>query len=110
MPSSILRLMALAGVAGTVAAGAPAAQAMDVRVGDASRMDRVAVSVPVTVSCSPFDSAYTFTNSSVSVSLQQAAGRDIAYGSAFVSGGLISMGQPTPPFACDGAEHTVSVV
>jgi hypothetical protein len=45
----------------------------------------------------------------VSVSVQQASGKDIAFGSGSLFGGLTAMGLPTPLFACDEAEHSVTV-
>jgi hypothetical protein len=70
---------------------------------------RVAVSVPVIVSCSPFDPAYTRTSDTISVSVAQASGRDVAAGFGFASWSIYGMGQPAPLFACDGSEQTTTV-
>jgi hypothetical protein len=45
----------------------------------------------------------------VSVSVQQASGKSIAFGSGFLNGGPFGTGQPTLLFTCDDAEHTVTV-
>lgn len=103
------RILAVVGATGAVVAAAPAANAMTVRVGDPTLIDRVAISVPLAVSCTPFDPAYTYVSDGVSVSVQQASGRDIAFGSGYLSGGVYGMGQPSLLFACDGTEQTVTV-
>jgi hypothetical protein len=106
---TITRFAALLGVASALSIAAPTAEAMTVRIGDPTLIGRVALSVPVSVTCTPFDASYTLVATGVSVSVQQASGKDIASGSGFLSGGLSAMGQPTPLFACDDADHSVTV-
>jgi hypothetical protein len=97
--------LAAAAVTAALLAVAPqAAQAMTIRVGDPQLIAKMAVSVPVIVSCSPFDPEFVFTGSGVSVSVQQAAGKDIAYG--YGSAGFMST---DAPFTCDGTEQTVEL-
>jgi hypothetical protein len=107
MPTRIHRSVALAGAISAFAFAAPSADAMTIRVGDPTLIGRVALSVPVSVSCAPFDASYTLLSTNVSVSVQQASGKDIASGSGFMSGGIF--GQPGPLFTCDDAEHDVTV-
>jgi hypothetical protein len=80
------------------------AQAMTISLGAPTLSDRVSVTEPVTVACSPFDPSLTLFSEGISVSLEQASGRSIARGSGFVSGFL-----PTLPFACDGTPTTIPV-
>src|SRR3954447_15442371 len=107
--NKISRFAALAAAASAFAFAAPAAEAMTIRFGDPTLVGRVALRVPVSVSCTPFDASYTLVSTGVSVSVQQASGKDIAFGSSFLSGGLSGMGQPTPVFTCDDAEHHIAV-
>jgi len=97
------------GVATAFASFTAGADAMTIHVGDPTLIGRVALSVPVSVSCTPFDASYTLFSTSVSVSVQQPSGKDIAFGSGFLSGGALGMGQPSVLFACDAAEHSVTV-
>ena len=101
----------LAALAATcaVAAVAPAAQAMTIRIGEPTMTGRVAISVPVAVSCTVFDPAFTHISDVASVSVEQAAGREIAYGSGYVSGSGYPGSQSPLLFACDGTEQTVKV-
>ena len=96
------KVLVLAVAAGALTAAAPCAQAMTVRLGDAQLTAKVAINVPVIVSCSAFDPQLVHFSSNVYVNVQQAAGKGIAYG----SGG--AYGSDPPLFPCDGAEHTVS--
>jgi hypothetical protein len=105
----ISRFATVVGVANALAIVAPTADAMTIRIGDPTLIGRVALSVPVSVACTPFDASYTLVSTGVSVSVQQASGKDIASGSGFLSGGLSAMGQHAPLFACDDAEHSVTV-
>lgn len=92
--------------AAVLAGSTAAASAMTMSVGDSSLTAKVLVSVPVTVSCSPFDPALTPVNSGAFVSIEQAVGKSIARGSGSTSTPSFGAGLP---FTCDGADHTVSV-
>lgn len=85
---------------------ATTAQAMTASLGAPDLTSRILVSVPIRVSCDAFDPSLTHFSSLVSVSVRQAAGSSIAYGTGFVEGSLLS---GSLPFACDGAEHLVTV-
>jgi hypothetical protein len=90
-------------VAALVMAAAASAAAPTIRLGDAQLIGKVAITVPVSVSCAPPEGDRVLQTTSLSVSVQQAAGKEIAYGSGFV-GGFNSMA-----FTCDGSEQTVPV-
>ena len=107
MLTSVLRGAAVLGVACGLAAAPAADAAMTVRIGAPQLIARVAVSVPVTASCTPFDPAFTRFSDFATVSVQQASGRDIAFGSGSVSGSV--SGGSSLLFACDGSEQTVTV-
>jgi hypothetical protein len=107
VPKAILRLAAVAVVVGILAATPAAADAMTVSIGDPQLSARVSITVPVTVSCTPFDPALTVVSEQVSVSAEQASGRDIARGYGSVYGSLT--GGPSLPFSCDGSAQTLSV-
>ncbi len=109
MLSKMQGLTAALAAAGALAVAAPAAHAMTVRVGDPDLVARVALRVPVSVSCTPFDPALTHVSDGVFVSVQQASGRGIASGSGFLSGGPVGMTPSPLLFACDGSEQTVTV-
>ena len=97
-PLSVALVIAACGaMAGT-------AQAVTLSLGAPTISGRVAVTEPVTVTCSPFDPSLTLFAEGISVGIEQASGRSIARGSAFVSGFL-----PTLPFACDGSATTIPV-
>jgi hypothetical protein len=98
------KVVPAAAVAAVCAATAASAQAMTVSLGQPSLSARVAVTEPVSVSCTPFDPSLTLFSESVNVSIEQAAGQGIAQGSGSVFGFL-----PVLPFPCDGTAHTVSV-
>lgn len=87
MQDTISRFAAVVGVGSAFAICAPGADAMTVRVGDPTLIGRVALSVSVSVSCAPFDASYMLVSTGVSVSVQQASGKDIAFGSGFLSDG-----------------------
>jgi hypothetical protein len=76
-----------------------------VSVGSPSLSARVLVTVPVTVSCSPFDPSLTVFSESIGATVEQASGRAIARGSsqrfAFTPAPLL--------FACDGSTTTIPV-
>jgi hypothetical protein len=84
----------------TVTAGAASA-AITASLGAPSLSARVAVNVPVTVSCDPFDPSLTLVDGGAFLTVEQASGRSIARGSNF-SGGFV----PNVPFVCDSAPHT----
>jgi hypothetical protein len=103
------RLIPLA-VAG-VCAAAPAGAAADVTltVGPPELTAGVSVSVPVTVTCAGLDSALTEYADAVSVSISQAVNKEIAHGSASVSGGTSMFGPVPLLFSCDGTPSPVTV-
>jgi hypothetical protein len=97
--SVALALGALLGIAAPVAASD-----ITVNIGAPTlSKSRVAVTVPVAVTCQPLDPTFDIVIETVSAHVAQAAGRRIASGSGTRTGG------PTDLFACDGASHTVSV-
>ena len=71
------------------------AQAMTLAVGSPELTARIAVTVPVTVSCDPFSPSLTVFSQSITVRVEQAAGREIARG----TGTLFSL-FPSPPVVC----------
>jgi hypothetical protein len=89
-----------------MAATAAAAQAMTVSIGQPSLAARVAVTVPVTVSCSAFDPSLTLFSTQASVNIEQAAGQGIAHGTGSAFGGPFS----ALLWPCDGSSRTVPVV
>ena len=99
---TLLGLALTTGVAAVLASSASAG--ITLRIGTPDLVARVAINVPVAVSCTPFDAALTQTSGELRVSVEQAAGQSIARGTGTVFGGSLS-----PPFACDGAEHLVNV-
>jgi hypothetical protein len=103
-----------AGLAGIAAVGAigtatPAADAMTVGVGEPTLVGRVALSLPIVVSCTPFDSAFTVIGGSVLVSVQQASGREIAFGNGYRSWDRTAWASRRPRSPCDGTPQTISV-
>jgi hypothetical protein len=91
--------------AAALAGGAASAQAMSVSVGGKPSLSaRLAITVPVTVSCSPFDPSLTLFSEDVYVTVEQAAGTAIAHG----SGGAFST-LPTLLFPCDDSTSTIPV-
>ena len=91
-------------VAAVIAPTTIAAQEMTVTFGTPDLIGRVAINVPVNVSCPAFNSTLTMFDTMVSVTVEQAAGTDIASGTAFTSGFV-----PNLQFACDGSVHAVSI-
>jgi hypothetical protein len=83
---------------------AGAAQAMTLDVGSPNLTARVFVTVPVTVTCDPVSAGLTVFSQSVTVRVEQAAGRGIARG----TGGLGSS-YPSLLFPCDGSAQTLAV-
>ena len=90
----VVAVMAIFGLTATAAQ----AQEMTMSLGAPSLLKRVAIIQPVTMSCSGFDPSLVVWTESVNVSVQQAAGRQIAHGSA--------LGGPSPLVGCDGTENT----
>ena len=107
MFSRMQRMLVAVGAASVIVTAAPAAHAMTVRVGNPTLIGRVAMSVPVAVSCTPFDPAFTYFSDGVFVSVQQPAGRDIASGAGSVFGS--NSGEPQLLFPCDGTEQALTV-
>jgi hypothetical protein len=101
MLRKVLPLAALVLACGATAA---TAQATTISLGAPSLSGRVAITEPVTVSCSPFDPSLTLFGESVNVSVEQASGRSIARGSGSAFGFV-----PALLFACDGSQNTVPV-
>jgi hypothetical protein len=81
-----------------------AAQALTITPGIPDLVARVLVVVPVTVTCEPFSPGLTVSSQFVTVRVEQAAGKEIAFGTGTLGGTF-----DRPLFPCDGAEHTVSV-
>jgi len=100
-------LLAVPVVAAVSAATAIAAQAMTITLGQPSLSAKVAITVPVTVSCAPpSNPSLPLSSAFVSVSVEQAAGKQIAHGVA----SLNFMGGPVPPpFTCDGTDQALNV-
>src|SRR6476659_7677933 len=99
-------LLALLAVAVVVAITAGSARAsIGVTVGEPTlSADRSSITVPVTVSCSPFDPSLTTFSTLVSVTVDQ-GDTNVAHAS-----GSTSAGYPSAMlFVCDGANHTVTV-
>jgi hypothetical protein len=82
MLPKVLPVAALVLACGATAA---TAQAATISLGTPSLSGRVAITEPVTVSCSPFDPSLTLFQESVNVSVEQASGRSIARGSGFAA-------------------------
>jgi len=94
-----------------VPANAAAANPMTVSAGNSSLAARVALTVPVTVSCPPFDPILTTQGLSlvqeyIAVNVEQASGRQIARGSS----SLYSFPPGPWSFACDGGSTTINVM
>jgi hypothetical protein len=93
--------------AGASASAASADSGMTMQFGSPSlSSSRVAITVPVTVSCSPLDPTFLLVEG-VSVSVEQSSGTGIAHGMASV-GDLMDFGAPLL-FPCDSANHTLSM-
>jgi hypothetical protein len=104
MRKKILCAAAVAAAAAALVAGAASAQAMTLSFGKPTLSARVAITVPVTVTCSPFDPSLTYFSGGVSVAVEQAAGKAIAHGFGSASGSL-----PNLLFPCDDSQSTVPV-
>ena len=102
----VLRGLAVLAIVLVVAVTAGAARAaIGITVGQPTlSADRSSMTVPVTVSCSPFDPSLTTFTTLVSVTVEQ-GGANVAHAS-----GSASAGYPSPMlFACDGTNQTVNV-
>src|ERR1700748_1468963 len=86
------------------AAPAAAAGAMTVTLGTPNLTGRVAITVPVTVTCSAFDPSLTLSNEGINMQVEQASGRAIAHG-ASSSFGFV----PNLLFPCDGSQSTIPI-
>ena len=105
---SIFRVRMIIGltVSAVTLALAGTAQAITLAVGSPDLAARIAVTVPVTVTCDPFTPTLTLFQQSITVRVEQAAGREIARGT-----GASFTFFPSPMlFPCDGSAHEVSVV
>ena len=100
---ALLALLAVAVVVGITAGAARAA--IGITIGDPTlSADRNSITVPVTVSCSPFDPSLTTFTTQVSVTVDQ-GGTNVAHAS-----GSASAGYPSAMlFTCDGTNQTVTV-
>ena len=100
-----LRHVGLAGAACMLVLGitATTASAMTLSLGAPTLSNRILISVPATVSCDPFDASLTYFAYGVTVSVQQAAGREIARGTGAAGSFMDGL------IPCDSAPHTVDV-
>lgn len=98
-----LCLSVVAVLAAIWASAAAADSGMTMSLGTPNLLSRVAITVPVTVSCPSFDPSLILVGESVTVSVAQASGTAIAHGSGSASGSGSSL------FPCDGAAHQVTV-
>jgi len=101
-----LAVVALAAAASASAAGADSGMTMTFGSPKLSA-SHVAITVPVTVSCAPFDPSFVLTQS-ISVSVEQGSGTGIAFGSASLGENFFPDGNPIPA-PCDGATHTLTL-
>jgi hypothetical protein len=102
--TKLSRVIAGSAILLTFAATASAADAATLPLGSPSLTGRVAITEPVTVTCSAFDPSLTLTSEFVNVQVERAAGTAIARGSASMSSFL-----PTFRFPCDGTQSTIPV-
>jgi len=102
---TILVATAAALIAGSAAAAANAD--MTVTAGSPTLAGKVLITVPLTITCSPFDPSLTPISSAAFVSVEQASGQSIAQGSGSVGG---SMGVPQIAYNCDGTPQSVPVL
>lgn len=93
-----------AAILAACAATASTADALTITPGKPNLTGRVAITEPVTVTCSPFDPTLTLTSESINVQVEQAAGKAIAHGTGFSSSF-----SPTVLFPCDGSQTTVPI-
>jgi hypothetical protein len=102
---TILVATAAAVIAGSAAAAANADMMMT--VGAPTLGGRVLITVPLTITCSPFDPSLTPISAGAFVSVEQASGQSIAQGFGSVGG---SMGFPQIAYSCDGTPQKVPVL
>jgi hypothetical protein len=99
-----LRRLTIAAVTCGVLASAPAAaQAATIELGTPELVGKVAMRVPVTVSCSPLDPSSFLSSQHLIVSARQARGKEIAGGSVMLFGSGSSR-----LFPCDGSAHALT--
>lgn len=98
------KLLPTAAILLAFAATASAADAATLDLGTPSLTGRVAITEPVTVTCSAFDPSLTLFQEIVNVQVEQAAGKGIARGSGVKGGGFTAL-----LFSCDGTENTIPV-
>ena len=77
---------------------------MTTTLGAVDLLGRVALTLPLTVTCDAPSPGLAIAGQSVSVLVEQAAGKEIARGSATLVGF-----SPTPLFPCDGTPASLSV-
>ncbi len=92
-------ILAATGAAAACSIPAASAGAMTISLGKPSLSGRVAITQPVTITCSPFDPGLVVYQQAINVTAEQASGRTIAHG----TGAGYS-------FPCDGSQTTVPVV
>ena len=103
---SLHLLVASTAVAVGLGAASAAAQAMTVTVGSPVTLtNRLLATVPITVTCDPWDATLTQFGSAINVTLDQAAGRAIAHGEGSVSGFFPA----AQLYLCDGSPHRYPV-
>jgi hypothetical protein len=108
VPALVAILGATAASGAVVGAAAAAAQGMTISLGAPTLSSRVLITEPVTVSCPPFDPSLTYFQGDVTVTAEQASGREIVSGSGSLAASLIGSSNPLP-FACDGSQQTLSI-
>jgi hypothetical protein len=89
-----------------LALAVPASAAAAVTITLPARADlaaKILVTVPVTVTCGPYEQ--TLDSTSVSVAIEQATSKGIAHGSAFRGGFM----DPTFALTCDGSAHVYPI-
>jgi hypothetical protein len=77
---------------------------MTTTIGDVDLIGKVALTVPISVTCDAPSPGLAIAGQTVTVVLEQAAGKEIARASTTVSGF-----SPTPLFPCDGTPTPLSV-
>jgi hypothetical protein len=90
----------------TVGTGTVSASSYSLGIGSPTvNRSRVAITVPVEVTCPALDPSYTLWGQSITVSIEQAAGNAIAYG----TGSAFGHSPDSPLVVCDGTPKTVSI-
>ena len=100
------RLVRIAGFCTIVVALAATstASAMTTTIGDVGLIGKVSLTVPITVTCDAPSPGLAIIGQNVSVTLEQAAGKQIARASA-----TVAAFSPTLLFPCDGTPASLSV-